>query len=100
MDASLLVARGETERLHDPQTEFVFGHAIVTGVQNGAQDRAAQEADEKEVVEVTRLKRSVLAIICEAEELAFLFWNAAVVAVHPFQSSRNQKRSGRTSTFT
>ena len=46
MDTCVLVARCESERLYNPQTEFVLGHAIVAGVQYGSQDRATQKTDE------------------------------------------------------
>jgi hypothetical protein len=52
MDARLLVRCSEAERLHDPQTEFILGHAVRARVENSTQDRAAQQADEQVVVEV------------------------------------------------
>ena len=78
MDTRVLVARGEPKRLHNPQTEFVLGHAIFAGVQNGSQDRAAQQTDEQKVIEVTRLECGILPVVRETEQLAFLFGNAAV----------------------
>ena len=48
MDPGVLVGRRESQRLYNPETEFVLGHAIFAGVQNRAQDRATQKTDEQE----------------------------------------------------
>ena len=42
VDTRIFVGRSESECLHDPQTEFVLGHAAVAGIKNRSQDRAAQ----------------------------------------------------------
>jgi hypothetical protein len=100
VDACIFVGRSESERLNDPQTEFVLGHAVVAGIQNRSQDRATQEADEQKIIEVASLEGGVLPVVREAEELAFLFGNSAVVPVHPFQGGRNEKCRGRAAALT
>ena len=44
-----------------------------------APQRRAQQADLDKVVEVASLQRRILPVVREAEELAFLFGNSAVV---------------------
>ena len=100
MDTCVLVARSKSQRLHNSETKFVFGHAIIADVQHSPQDRATQEADKQKVIEVTGLEGGILPVVCETQQLAFLFGNAAIGPVHPFQGGRNKKCRGRAAPFT
>src|ERR1700677_2670056 len=62
--------------------ESDIGQAFVSGATHRAQNGAAKQGYENEVVEVTRLKRSVLAVVRKAQQFPGPLFEGTVV-FHP-----------------
>jgi hypothetical protein len=63
--------------------EILFGEPFRTFLPDRGERRGAQQRYEQEIIEVTRLQRSVLPIVCEAEELALVCRNRTRGPIHP-----------------
>jgi hypothetical protein len=72
--------------LHAPP-KVLIGEPLGPLLSNRGEDCSAQKRYEKEIVEVSRLERGVLAIVGEAEELALVGRNRAGRAIHPAQGT-------------
>src|ERR1700722_2263460 len=79
-------------------TESNIGQAFVAGATLRAQNGAAKQGYENEVVEVTRLERSVLAVVREAQEFSGPLFEGPVV-FHPCQDGRYDQRCRRAAAF-
>src|SRR5690606_30933386 len=99
MDAGVLVRCCEAECFHHSQAELILSHAVRACVDHSTQDGAAQQADKQVVVEMSCLKRGVLAVVGETEQLSLLGGNAAGIAIHPLKGGRHEVGSCRASAF-
>ena len=78
-----LIGSSKSQGLSDTEAYFVIAESIRPGIENGAQCRAAQKTDKQEVVEMSGLKRGILAVVGETEQLALVIGNRALRPVQP-----------------
>jgi len=72
--------------------------ALGTCIANRPQDGSSQQRYKDKIVEVTRLKRCILPVVCKAEQLAGMFVYRAV-PLHPRQNRGNNQGRRRASPF-
>ena len=84
--------RKETESDLDSRANLRFGERARGGGLEGGQDCRPQESDEDEIVEMPGLKRRILTVVGEGQQLARVLGQIRCIAVHPLQDAGNQDR--------
>ncbi|MEI2776017.1 MAG: hypothetical protein V9G19_08610 [Tetrasphaera sp.] len=90
-----MFAAEKPKRAGGAAAEVVGVKAIRAGIGHGAQDGAAHEADEDEIVEMPGLKGGVLAVVGEAENLALFGGDGLVGGVQPLKQGGCDGGGGR-----